>query len=215
MAMNIVKSFAGLADGLESWLNDKKKWTRLYDGSWQPLSRWLEDLQQANQFLNTLIRITSKVPELGGALNKAYNKVAESAQKIDARIENSPDLQRWSSICRQQYRNQVPDWIASDIEDFERKVADLLAGIRDTRYSMNLPEIPTKHVSLAKAAKWFKRDPRTLKKSIDSGTIKARQISARRWEFDLDQVTDFNPTLRADADPTERHNTPSGSADSQ
>jgi len=69
------------------------------------------------------------------------------------------------------------------------------------------PEIPTERVPLAKAAKWFGCDYRTLKKDIKSGKIKARCFSDRRWEFDLDQVTEFNPSVRADADPTERNKT--------
>ncbi len=64
-------------------------------------------------------------------------------------------------------------------------------------------ELPTRRVSLTEAAKWFKCDHRTLKKDIKSGKIRARKISDRRWEFDLDQVTGFDPSLRSDADPTE------------
>jgi len=68
-------------------------------------------------------------------------------------------------------------------------------------------ELPTRRVPLTKAAKWFDCDYRTLKKDIKSGKIKARRFSDRRWEFDLDQVTEFNPSVRADADPTEYSNT--------
>jgi hypothetical protein len=69
-------------------------------------------------------------------------------------------------------------------------------------------ELPTRHVPLTKAAEWFGCDYRTLKKDIKSGKITARRISDRRWEFDLDQVTGFNPSVRTDADPAERSNTP-------
>ena len=69
-------------------------------------------------------------------------------------------------------------------------------------------ELPTRRVPLTKAAEWFGCDYRTLKKDMKSGKIKARHISDRRWEFDLDQVTEFNPSVRADADPTAGHNTP-------
>jgi len=69
------------------------------------------------------------------------------------------------------------------------------------------PELPTRRVPLTKAAKWFGCDYRTLKKDIKSGKIKARRFSDRRWEFDLDQVTEFNLSVRADADPTECSNT--------
>ncbi len=84
------------------------------------------------------------------------------------------------------------------------KKKNTISSIKD---SMVPPEIPTRRVSLAQAAKWFECDSRTLKKDIDSSKIRARQISNRRWEFDLDQVTEFNSSLQRDADPMERSKT--------
>lgn len=223
MRPNIVTSFPSFANGLKSWLDSKNRWSHLYDKSWRPLARWLEDLQQACKFSSALTNLILQKPQLGDALRKDYDKVAELAARIDKLIENSLDLQRWPSICKAMYGSQVPEWLAPDVEGFECKLAEFqatIASITDVikTHELNraqasnndnivLLELPTKRVSLAKAAKWFKCDYRTLKKDIESGKIKARRISARRWEFDLDQVTEFNPSVRPDADPTEVANT--------
>jgi len=170
-----------------------------------------------------LTNLILQKPQLGDALRKDYDKVAELAARIDDLIENSPDLQQWPSICKATYGNQVPEWLAPDVEDFERKLAEFQATIASITDAIKThefnqtqvgnndlmipPVIPTRRVSLAKAAKWYKCDYRTLKKDIKSGKIKARQFSDRRWEFDLDHVTGFNLSVRPDADPTEGANT--------
>ena len=62
---------------------------------------------------------------------------------------------------------------------------------------------PTRQVPLSHAAKeWFKIDKRMLQKQIEDGSVKAEQLSGRRWKFDLDQVVAANPEADQDADPT-------------
>ena len=223
MPPNRANTFTSFANGLKNWLDNENRWSRLYDKSWRPLARWLEDLQQACKFNRALTNLILQKPQLGDAIRKDYDKVAELAARIDNLIENSPDLQQWPSICKATYGNQVPEWLAPDVEDFERKLAGFQATVASITVAIKTHELnqsqasnndnmvqlelPTKRVSLAKAAKWFKCDYRTLKKDIESGKIKARCISDRRWEFDLDQVTEFNPSVRPDADPTEDANT--------
>ena len=97
MSPNMAKSFASFANGLKSWLDSKNRWSHLYDKSWCPLARWLEDLQQACKFSSTLTKLISQKPQLGDALRKDYDKVAELAVRIDNLIEKSLDLQRWPS----------------------------------------------------------------------------------------------------------------------
>lgn len=207
MSLNIAKSFAGFAKGLKSWLNNKERWNHVYNNSLKALACWLEDLQQANKFNNALIKLISEKPQLGAALREDYNKIVELAQKIDNQVETSEDLQQFPSVCKALYQNQVPEWFESDVKDFECKLAEFLATIQGTKDGMIPLKLPTRRVPLAKAAEWFGCDYRTLKNDIKSGKIKARPISDRRWEFDLDQVTEFDPSVRADADPTEGHNT--------
>jgi hypothetical protein len=54
MSLDIAKSFAGFANGLKSWLNNKERWNHVYNNSPKALACWLEDLQQANKFNNAV-----------------------------------------------------------------------------------------------------------------------------------------------------------------
>jgi len=47
---------------------------------------------------------------------------------------------------------------------------------------------PTRAVSLTQAAKWFGQDKRTLRKSIDDGIVKAKQVSNKKWQFELGDI---------------------------
>ncbi|MFG0243806.1 MAG: hypothetical protein ACF8R9_13550 [Phycisphaerales bacterium JB054] len=71
--------------------------------------------------------------------------------------------------------------------------------VREPTEKQRMPENPTRPISLTEAAPWFGlKDPRTLRKAIERGSVKARQISALKWVFDLTQVQE---PVREDARP--------------
>lgn len=94
----------------------------------------------------------------------------------------------------------------SGIASASADACDFLSRCQETNFA-NVPQSggptePTRPVPLSYAAKqWFGRDPRTLRKAIDAGSITARKESARLWVFELHEVNEHKPSAKSDADP--------------
>ncbi|MFB0552288.1 MAG: hypothetical protein ACETWQ_03140 [Phycisphaerae bacterium] len=185
------------ADTIDNWPDENQKWNNkiIKDRPENLLSEISENLGYI------LEELQQHMPNMVELVQEKRKKLVRGVGRV-----YYPGMASYNSSRRCIISRDDATALAKTLHHIAEMAKENVSSERQ-KDGMIQPELPTRRVPLNKAAKWFGCDYRTLKKDIKSGKIKAKRFSDRRWEFDLNQVTEFNLSVRADADPTECSNT--------